>query len=918
MVQKKTEAEKIKTKKHSGVLKIAIFTIISIFVLAAVAFTGVVLAIIETAPKIDVNAILSLNEPSKIFDDKDQFMDNVITDEQRTIIPFNDIPQDLKNAFISIEDERFYKHNGIDLRRIVGVTIKDIETKLTKKAGLQGASTITQQLIRNTLLSQEVTFKRKVQEMYLALQLEKYLTKDQILEAYMNTIFLGGNAYGVEAAANQYFSKPASKLNLTECAFIAGIPQSPSMSYSSAYRKKDPSFFINRTKTVLEKMYENSYITKEQYDKSIGDLNKDMSTYAKLKILDSSKNSEQKKQDDAVKKKDNTDIENADDKLSEINADISKYEANLIMSFKHQSANSNRLNYEWFSIPVLDAVKKDLEAQYNYTDDEVQHLLMYGGLKIYTTMDRHLQDYAQQVLDNDSDLSASSSKDKNGILQPQASAVIMDYHTGDVKVIIGGRGPQPARSFNRAASNNFLRPSGSSIKPLTVYSPAIDTEKATAATVIEDSPLPEEIGKLYPDNGKPYNPTNYDSEGFKGYVNLRTALTYSINLVAIKLENQLGLKTGAEYAEKFGLKLDNHDKTSIAALALGQLHVNTSKSNPSGVNTLTMAAAYGTFGNEGNYTNPILYRNVVDRTGKVILENKHITHEVLSPQSAFVMYDMLKGPVEDPYGTAPNAKFSSMPAAGKTGTSGDKKDFWFCGLTPYYSGSVWIGNDYPTSYYNVFSSTSAGLWAKIMAEAHKDLTVKDIDEPSGLVRANVCRDSGELPTDLCTRDPRGDRTYNELFIQGTVPTDMCSTHVEANINKLTGKLASPFTLPFLTESRVFIRRDYTPSVYLDDEPYVLPKELDEAPSQSSNESGSNNKATNEGSADKDSTEKDPEENNSTDTNTNTNDSDKNNNGARPIETVPNTNSNSNSTSNPSAPNTLDKSDSSSNDKKNGE
>lgn len=914
MVQKKAEAEKIKTKKHSGVLKIIAFTIISILVLSAVAFTGVVLAIIEAAPKIDVNAVLSLNEPSKIFDDKDQFMDNVITDEQRTIVPFNDIPQDLKNAFVSIEDERFYKHKGIDLRRIVGVTIKDIEAKLTKKSGLQGASTITQQLIRNTLLSQEVTFKRKIQEMYLALQLEKYLTKDQIIEAYMNTIPLGGNAYGVEAASEQYFNKPVSNLTLTECAFIAGVPQSPTISYLSAYRKKDPSFFINRTKTVLDKMYENNYITKEQHDKSISDLNKDSSIYSELKVLDSDKNSEQKKRDDAAKNKDKTGIKNADSNLSAINGDISKYEATLSLSFKQQSANSNRLNYEWFSIPVLDAVKKDLEAQYNYTDDQVQHLLMYGGLKIYTTMDRHLQDYAQQVLDNDSDLTASSAKDKNGILQPQASAVIMDYHTGDVKVIIGGRGQQPARSFNRAASNNFLRPSGSSIKPLTVYSPAIDTEKATAATVIEDSPLPEEIGKLYPDNGKPYNPTNYDSEGFKGYVNLRTALTYSINLVAIKLENELGLKTGAEYAEKFGLKLDNYDKTSIAALALGQLHVNTSGSNPSGVNTLTMAAAYGTFGNDGNYTNPILYRSVVDRTGKVILDSKHITHEVLSPQSAYVMYDMLKGPVENPYGTAPNAKFSSMPAAGKTGTSGDKKDFWFCGLTPYYSGSVWIGNDYPASYYNVFSSTSAGLWAKIMAEAHKDLPVKDIDEPSGLVRMNVCRDSGELPTDLCTRDPRGDRTYNELFIQGTVPTSMCSTHVEAKINKLTGKLASPFTLPFLTESKVFIKRDYTPSVYLDDEPYVLPKEFDESPPQSPGESEGNNNNSGENSTEKGNAEKDIQENDSTtntDNTTNNNDKNtkRNDNGTNSIETVPN--------NTPSDSNTLNenKNNNSSDDKK---
>lgn len=885
MVEKKADTKKKKKKPHHNIIKIILLTILSIIILASVAFGGVALAIIQTAPKIDVNSILSLNEPSKIYDDKEQFMDNVVTDEQRTIIPLKNMPQDLKNAFISIEDERFYKHNGIDLKRITGALLSDIKAKIKREPGLQGASTITQQLLKNTMLTPEVSIKRKIQEMYLAIQLEKYLTKDQILEAYMNTISLGGSAYGVEAAANQYFNKSVGSLTLTECAFIAGVPQSPSVTYASAYRKKDTSFFINRTKTVLGKMYENNYITKDQYDKSVNDLNKDSIVYGQIKSLEAKKSESLKVRDDAVKKKDNSSLKKVSDDISKTEQDIAKSESSLIMPFKKAPTNSNRLNYEWFSIPALEAVKKDLKVQYNYTNDEVEHLLMYGGLKIYTTMDRHLQDYSQQILDDDNNYGITSTKDKNGIIQPQASAVLMDYNTGNVKVIIGGRGQQPARSYNRAASDRFLRPSGSSIKPLTVYSPAIDTQKATAATVIEDSPLPEEIGKLYLTNGKPYNPTNYDSEGFKGYVNLRTAITYSINLVAIKLEHAIGLKTGADYAEKFGLKLDDHDKTSIAALSLGQLHVNTTGSKPSGVNTLTMASAYGTFGNQGDYTDSILYTKVIDRTGKVILESKHNTHNVLSPQSAFIMYDLLKGPIENPYGTAPNAKFSSMPAAGKTGTSGDKKDFWFCGLTPYYSGAVWIGNDYPTSYYNVYSSTSSGLWSKIMAEAHKNLAVKDIDEPSGIVRMAVCKDSGNIPTDICTRDPRGDRTYTEMFIQGTAPTDICSTHVEAKINKITGKLASQFTPALLTESRVFIKRDYSPSAALDDQQYVLPKEFDEE--QPKTQGTDNNNTKNQ---------------NSNNPANNTPDNSKND--ANSANTTPNTNTNTNT--NPTTTNNTDK------------
>lgn len=886
MIDSKAGTKKRKKKKHSKVFRNIFLTLLSIFLVAVVAGTGVVLAIIKTAPKIDVNAILSLSEPSKIYDNKNQFIDNVNTSEHRTVISSDKMPQDLKNAFISIEDERFYKHHGIDIRRIMGAAFEDIVNKIKRKPGLQGASTITQQLIKNTVLTPETTFKRKIQEAYLAINLEKYLSKDQILEAYMNTILLGGNTYGVEAASNQYFNKSANQLNLTECAFIAGVTQNPSLYYLSAFGKKDSSYFISRTKLVLQKMYENNHITKEQYESSLKNLNKDSSTYQEIAAITAKKSDAVKAKDQASKNKNTAGINKAEADIANYDSQINKYKSKLTMAFKKPSSNSNRLNYEWFSLPVIDQVKKDLKSQYKYSDAEAVNLLMYGGLKIYTTMDKKLQDYAQGVLDDDRNLGITSTKDKSGIIQPQASAVIMDYHTGEVKVIIGGRGEQPAMSYNRAASNKFLRPSGSSIKPLTVYSPAIDTKQATAATVIEDSPLPEEIGRLYPVNGKPYNPSNYDSEGYKGYVNLRTALTYSINLVAIKLENQIGLKTGADYAEKFGLKLDEHDKTSIAALSLGQLHVNTSGDNPSGVNTLTMAAAFGTFGNDGNYTSPILYKKVVDRSGKVILESRLNTHEVLSPESSYIMYDLLKGPIESPYGTAPNARLSSMPAAGKTGTSGDKKDFWFCGLTPYYSGAVWIGNDYPTSYYNIYSSTSAGLWAKIMEEANKGLPTKDVDKPSDIVTASVCRDSGKLPTDACTKDPRGNRTYQEMFIPGTVPTDMCDTHVEARINKLTGKLATKFTLPIFVETRVYIKRDYTPSVYLDDEPYVLPKEFDnsapetqkqeDTPPNDSNAVDDTNNTTDTPNTTGDTDTQDSNSTNNTTTNTNQNNTTKKN------------------------------------------
>lgn len=690
-------------------LKITLITIFSLFILSIVASAGAVLAIIKNAPPLDVNQVLTLNEPSVLYNDKDEFMDKMLVTEQRNIISFKDMPEDLKNAFVSIEDERFYKHGGIDFKRIIGSAYVNVKSKIKGKSSLQGASTITQQLLKNTILSSEVSWKRKIQEGYLAVNLEKQLTKEQILEAYMNTISLGGSIYGVETASQQYFAKPAKDLNLIQCAFIAGVTQNPSVYYPySPSAKKNPSLYLNRTKNVLMKMNENGYISSDQYNQALSD-------------LESGK-----------------------------------------LVFQPYSAPKNKLNYEWFSRPAIEEVKKDLKAEYHYTDTEIQHLVMYGGLKIYTTMDKSIQDNTQALLDADSTFGLNSRRDKNGIMQPQASAVIIDYHTGDVKAIVGGRGDQNALSYNRAASDNFLRRPGSTIKPLTVYGAAIDSKQMSAATSVDDSPWPDNLVKMYG-----FSPKN-DTLAFGQYgsnVTLRTAIMHSLNVPAVNIENQIGLRTGAEYAEKFGLKLDPSDKSSISALALGQMTY--------GTNPYTMAAAYGVFGNNGVYTYPKFYRKVVDRTGKTLLENKKETKQVLSAESAYIMYDILKGPVS-PGGTGPRANFGNMPVRGKTGTSGESKDLWFTGLTPYYSASVWVGNDDNTIVSGANSNMAAGVWAAIMQPVHANLVAKDITMPQGVVSAAVCLDSGKLPTSACYSDPTGNKVSNELFLEGSIPSDYCN------------------------------------------------------------------------------------------------------------------------------------------------
>ncbi|WP_102400052.1 transglycosylase domain-containing protein [Haloimpatiens massiliensis] len=706
-----TKKKKSAKKKGRRVFKLVLLSILLLILLASVAFGGILLAMVKTTPSLDVNQIFALSETSKLYDDKDKFMDNILTEEKSSPVKINEIPLNLKNAFISIEDERFYEHKGIDPKRIMGAVLSNIKNKLTGNKNLQGASTITQQLIKNSMLTPEVKLKRKVQEIYLAMQLENSISKDRILEAYLNTIYLGRGARGVGAASEQYFSKNVKDLNLIESAYIAGVTQSPSIYDAfSPTSKKNPSIYLNRTKTVLSKMHENGKINNEQYTTAIKDIDK-----GNLKF--------------------------------------------------NPSNNSHKMQYEWFSREVIKQVKNDLKSTHGYTDNEVNKLLMQGGLKIYTTMDKNLQDNTQNVINDMNKLLNIRSITKNNISQLQAAAVLMDYHKGEVKAIVGGKGEQPAMSTNRATSQ--LNPCGSSIKPISVYAPAIDTKLLTGASVLNDNHLPKEFKDKY-QNWDPKNSPN----SYSGPISLRTGLKYSKNTIAAQVEDVIGLKTGASYAEKFGLNLTARDKSSIAALSLGEIE---------GTTPMVMAAAYGVFGNDGLYTEPKTYRKVVDRNGKVLLENKAQTKKVISPATAYIMYDLLKEPLTT-WGT--KANFGAM-ARGKTGTTTAAKDLWFAGLTPYYSSAVWIGDDKNTVINdlrlgrNLNSNDAALLWGRIMKYAHNDLPFKNIQKPSGVQEVTVCSASGKIVGPYCLKEGK---TFTELFLNGTAPTEFCDVH-KAEIKK---------------------------------------------------------------------------------------------------------------------------------------
>lgn len=791
MAQKvKKTAKKTYTKNSSlqvfgKVLKGLVIFFLILAVTASVFFGTRLLAVAENAPEADIDKFLTLTSQSVLLDDEGEIMDRVLTNEVRLPVKLAEISPNIQNAFIATEDERFYEHQGVDYKRTIGVTMRYGLSKLVGGDYSQGGSTLTQQLIKNIFLSTEKTESRKVQEMYMALQIEKQVPKDKILETYLNSIFLGGRAYGVEAAARQYFSKSAKDLTVIEAAYLAGVTTAPSSYYAfNETNKKNPSLYENRTIFVLSQMLKNNFLTQSQFD--------------------SYKNQIQDKG----------------------------------IEFTYTTlTNGGKYNYEYFTRPVITQVVGDMMERLGITREEAQEKLALGGYRIHTTMNRAFQEHTQTQINNKANYRFQEYVDANGIIQPQVSAVITEPATGHVKVIVGGRGEQPAAGPNRAASPNFLRAVGSSTKPLTVFSAGIDSKIFNSATVFEDSPLPLEDRKAYfgessdVDYTDPTKPGNSYDRWF-GYTNSRDALRRSSNLVAIKALQTVGEPVAEKYAEKFGLILPAERYRGLSMYALGQYaNVN----GKDGANPLIMASAYGTFANSGVKNDSLLYTKVEDSAGRVILDNQPRGEQIIKPGTAYIMWDLLKT-VVDASTNISKVKFSNMPVAGKTGTTQSYKELWFAGTTPYYSAAVLIGSDDHQTIIDRetgsgMSSAIGGIkvWNAIMGLPHDGKEVKDLPVPDEIVKIPVSYDSGTLPTDLTRRDPRGDRTVEEWFFRDMVPTTFDNVHVEVEVNKLTGKLANHWTFPLFREKKVFITRNYEPELELADDKYVLPKEYDRGP-----------------------------------------------------------------------------------------
>jgi len=743
------------TRKNATTNSFTVFAkFIKFFLIALIVATMVgslyvakiVLEIAEDAPEVNVGRFLALNEPSIVLDNEGNQMDILHTDEVRFPLALKDMGENIIDAFISIEDERFEKHKGVDYRRTIGVTIRDIVGQITGNRDMQGGSTLTQQMIKNTFLSREQKYERKIKEIFMALQAEKLLTKDQILETYLNSIFLGGRANGVEAAARQYFNKSAKELNVIEAAYIAGTTQSPSNFYAfSQSSLANPSKYIVRTKLVLNAMLKNEKITEQEYDQSVQSI-----------------------------------------------------EANGIEFFQ-TSIVSDKYNYEYFTRPVIDQVKTDLKALKGYTDEEIEDLIAYGGLVIHSTMDRDAQEYAQSVLADYENIKATyidplATFDRGtgqyvaGRKEVEAAFAATDYKTGQVKVLIGGRSTDTPSTPNRSYySPSFtlssLRPIGSTTKPITIYGPALETGAITLGTPSLDKQISKSADSdIFKEIGAPPSRTEWPNNvnfRYSGYTSVRKAIVNSYNTVSARTYHKLGndrINIVRSYGEKYGLVFADTANIGASAYALGGNY----QYDEDGGNPMIMAGAYGMFGNSGIFTENILYTKVTDSEGNIIIEKIPKSEQILSAQNAYLLYDVMKDIVKN---NVPATKLTSMPIAGKTGTAtnfdNEQTDLWFAGLSPYYSAAIWFGSDRPIqvlagdSNRGASSYTTQYAFGKIMAYLNEGHEVKDISRPQGITTASFCTESGGIPNEQCYIE---ETVASDLFVTGTQPKTVCDVH----------------------------------------------------------------------------------------------------------------------------------------------
>lgn len=772
-------------------IKLVLVAIIGIGICGVSAGMGAFMGILSATPTIRLSDVVASGQATIVYDSEGNELDQYVSSNSNRIqVTMDQVPKYLGQAFVAIEDERFYQHNGVDVKGMLRAAYQFVKTGGQET---QGASTITQQLLKNTIFTSWTSegnnkikkIKRKIQEQYLALEISKYYSKDDILLNYMNAINLGQNTLGVEAASQRYFGKSCSDLTLSECAVIASITQNPSYYNPLRY----PEHNQKRRKKCLENMLDLNFISQEEYDEAIADTE---------------------------------DVYNR----------IGLYDTHL------QESDSAAGSY--FSDAVYEQVKEDL-IEAGYSDTMAENLLTSGGLRIESTMDPTIQkimdeefanpdnynpltkwylSYALTITDSSGEkhnyskenmmtwFKANSDKSFNLIFssqddataaietyrnamlaelglgsdydkyeesismtaQPQVAMVVEDQSTGYVVALVGGRGTKEGRrTLNRAT--DALRSPGSTFKVLSSFAPALDSAGKTLATVYNDAPF------NYAD-GTPVN--NWYKTGYRGIQSIREAIRESLNIIAVKNQTVVTPQLGYDYLLNFGFTtltdgviINGKNYTDVnQTIALGGLTY--------GVSPYELNAAYAAIANQGLYVEPKLYTRVTDPDGNVILDNTSPqSRQVIKETTAFLLTDAMVDVVTT--GTGARARFDGMAIAGKTGTSTDYHDVWFSGYTPYYTATVWTGYDnnvgMSTSSKNNESNISKTMWKAVMKRIHENLPNTQFPTPAGIVQVEICTQSGKLPVPgLCDGNTR-----TEYFEEGTEPTESCDIHYQGNI-----------------------------------------------------------------------------------------------------------------------------------------
>lgn len=775
-------SNKITSKIFVTIFKILITVFVFATVIISCVGIGAINGIIQTAPEITINDVTPSQYKTTIYDRSGAAVETLVASgANRIYVTIDEVPVNLQNAFIAIEDERFLEHNGVDAKGIIRAAYIGITNSLRFT---QGASTITQQLIKNSVFSVEDEnslgdrLKRKIQEQYLAIKLEQVANKPQILENYLNTINLGNNNLGVQSAALNYFNKDVSELTLSECAVIAAITQNPSK-YNPI---RHPDFNADRRKLVLDNMLTQKMISEKQYTEAISD-----DVYSRI--------------------------------------------AN-----NHTSSSSTSA-YSYYTDALIQDIMEDLMTQKGYTYTQAYNLVYRGGLSIYSCEDTELQDYAQNVINtsefwngyakfivtcrfrvkdsagNISNYTESTllkfiqskydpkfellfdsteeadkyikeykefilaetggtivegSETTTYTVQPQMSLVIIENGTGEVKVLIGGRGDKTeSLVLNRATSAK--RQAGSTIKPLVAYGPAIDTAGYTLGKVYDDIPFYYETGQVVKNN----------DELYLGYVGLREAMAESRNTPALRTLNDIGITTGTTYLKNFGITtLTNNDY--YLPLALGSCSVT----------NYELTTAYTTFANNGELIKPKLYTKILDHDGNIILDNTEISStRVIKETTAWLMTNALHNVLID--GTLHHLDVGDNYVSAKSGTTQSDRDKWIVGYSSANTIGIWMGNDNNKSFDNSYGIPHVYIWADIVKKANENEECKQPAIPDNIVAVKVCKDSGLLVANgLCNKDSRGSRVTTEYFVKGTEPTEYCNIHQKVTYCKDSNKVAT--------------------------------------------------------------------------------------------------------------------------------